>query len=87
MDRGIPPEVMLAEIRAPSRQISYLVVTPKSPISEHEKLWLELPWQKAKPLSGSVVSASAALRSLGIPGKFTTSARVDLTRSQTDHAG
>ena len=48
MDRGIPTEAVLAAMRAPSRQISYLVGTPKSQISKHEKLWLDLPWQKVR---------------------------------------
>ena len=48
MDRGIPTEAVLAEMRAPGRQISYLVGTPKSRIAKHEKLWLELPWQKVR---------------------------------------
>lgn len=48
MDRGIPTEAVLAAMRAPSRQMSYLVGTPKSQISKHEKLWLDLPWQKVR---------------------------------------
>lgn len=48
MDRGIPTEVILAEMRDPSREISYLVGTPKSKIRQHEKKWLDLPWQKVR---------------------------------------
>ena len=48
MDRGIPTEAVLAEMRAPCREISYLVGTPKSRMSKHEKLWLDLPWQKVR---------------------------------------
>ena len=48
MDRGIPTEAVLAGMRAPGRQISYLVGTPKSRIAKDEKLWLELPWQKVR---------------------------------------
>lgn len=48
MDRGIPTEAVLAAMRAPGREISYLVGTPKSRISKHEKLWLDLPWQKVR---------------------------------------
>ena len=48
MDRGIPTEAVLAAMRAPGREISYLVGTPKSRIAKHEKLWLELPWQKVR---------------------------------------
>lgn len=48
MDRGIPTEAVLAEMRAPCREISYLVGTPKSRMSKHEKLWLDLPWHKVR---------------------------------------
>src|SRR5258708_35034247 len=46
MDRGIPSEAILKEMREPERQTSYLVGTPKGKINQHEKKWLELPWQK-----------------------------------------
>ena len=48
MDRGIPTEAILAEMRDPVREVSYLVGTPKSKIKQHEKLWLDLPWQKVR---------------------------------------
>jgi hypothetical protein len=48
MDRGIPTEVVLAEMRDPVRQVSYLVGTPKSKIKQYEKKWLDLPWQKVR---------------------------------------
>ncbi len=48
MDRGIPTEEVLAEMRSPQRQTFYLVGTPKSKISQHEKQWLDLPWQKVR---------------------------------------
>jgi hypothetical protein len=48
MDRGIPTEKILAEMRSPERQTFYLVGTPKSRISQHEKQWLDLPWQKVR---------------------------------------
>lgn len=48
MDRGIPTEAILAEMRDPERELSYLVGTPKSKIKQHEKLWLDLPWQKVR---------------------------------------
>src|SRR3954449_1734840 len=48
MDRGIPSEAILAEMRDPSRPVSYLVGTPKSKIGQHEKQWLDLPWQKVR---------------------------------------
>ena len=48
MDRGIPSEEILAEMRDPSRPMSYLVGTPKSKLKQHEKKWLQLPWQKVR---------------------------------------
>jgi len=48
MDRGIPTEAILAEMRDPAREVSYLVGTPKGKIKQHEKLWLDLPWQKVR---------------------------------------
>src|SRR6266478_4802143 len=48
MDRGIPSEAILQEMRDPAREILYLVGTPKGKIQEHEKKWLDLPWQKVR---------------------------------------
>src|SRR5262252_9697354 len=48
MDRGIPTEAILKEMREPERQTFYLVGTPKGRITQHEKKWLDLPWQKVR---------------------------------------
>ena len=48
MDRGIPTEALLAEMRDPSRQMFYLVGTPKGRVNQHEKKWLDLPWQQVR---------------------------------------
>ncbi|HET9220476.1 MAG TPA: IS1634 family transposase, partial [Terriglobia bacterium] len=48
MDRGIPTEEILKELRDPQRQTFYLVGTPKSKIGQHETHWLDLPWQKVR---------------------------------------
>ena len=48
MDRGIPSEAILQEMRQPERQTFYLVGTPKGRINQHEKKWLDLPWQKVR---------------------------------------
>jgi transposase len=48
MDRGIPSEAILAEMREPERQTFYLVGTPKGRINQHEKKWLNLPWHKVR---------------------------------------
>jgi transposase len=46
MDRGIPTEATLREMR--ERNLSYLVGTPKGRINKHEKQWLELPWKQVR---------------------------------------
>lgn len=48
MDRGIPSEAILKEMREPERRTFYLVGTPKSRVRKHEKQWLDLPWQKVR---------------------------------------
>jgi transposase len=48
MDRGVPTEEILKEMRKPERQTFYLVGTPKGRINQHEKKWLDLPWQKIR---------------------------------------
>jgi transposase len=48
MDRGVPTEAILKEMREPERQTFYLVGTPRSRISEHERKWVDLPWQKVR---------------------------------------
>lgn len=45
MDRGIPTEEVLAEMRANDPPIYYLVGTPKGRLSRYEKQLLERPWQ------------------------------------------
>jgi len=48
MDRGVPSEAILKDMRDPEGQTFYLVGTPKSKINQHEKKWLDLPWQKVR---------------------------------------
>src|SRR5438309_8349231 len=48
MDRGVPTEEILKEMRQPERQTFYLVGTPKGRINQHEKKWLERPWHKVR---------------------------------------
>jgi transposase len=47
MDRGIPTEEVLAEMRQQSDTF-YLVGTSRSKIQQHERQWLDLPWQKVR---------------------------------------
>ncbi|HUD14986.1 MAG TPA: IS1634 family transposase [Terracidiphilus sp.] len=48
MDRGVPSEAILKDMREPERQTSYLVGTPKGRINQHEKQWLDLPWHQVR---------------------------------------
>jgi transposase len=47
MDRGIPTEQVLAEMRN-REAVYYLVGTPRGKMRQYEKQWLELPWQKVR---------------------------------------
>jgi len=48
MDRGIPTEAVLEEMRASDPPIHYLVGTPKGRLTQLEKKLLELPWQAVR---------------------------------------
>jgi hypothetical protein len=48
MDRGIPSEAVLAEMRAADPPVSYLVGTPKGRLSKLEKHLVTLPWQAVR---------------------------------------
>lgn len=48
MDRGIPTEEVLEEMRNSDREIFYLVGTPRSKVRRYERKWLDLPWQKVR---------------------------------------
>lgn len=49
MDRGIPTEEVLAEMRTSVPPVQYLVGTPKGRLSKLEKDLLDKPWQQARP--------------------------------------
>src|SRR5436309_2365002 len=48
MDRGIPTDEVLAEMRQSDPPISYLVGTPKGRLTKLEKALLERPWQAVR---------------------------------------
>jgi len=48
MDRGIPTEEQLREMREVDPPVAYLVGTPRGRLSKLEKPFLELPWAKVK---------------------------------------
>lgn len=49
MDRGIPTEAVLTEMRHADPPVRYLVGTPKGRLSKLEKALLDKPWQEARP--------------------------------------
>ena len=49
MDRGIPTEEVLAQMRQSDPPVQYLVGTPKGRLSRLEKDLLAKPWQEARP--------------------------------------
>ncbi len=48
MDRGIPTEETLSQMRAAQTPIHYLVGTPKGRLSKLEKAFLKLPWEQVR---------------------------------------
>jgi transposase len=49
MDRGIPTEDVLAEMRQADPPVSYLVGTPKGRLTKLEQALVALPWQSVRP--------------------------------------
>jgi transposase len=49
MDRGVPTEEVLTEMRAADPPVQYLVGTPKGRLSRLEKDLIGKPWQQARP--------------------------------------
>jgi Transposase DDE domain len=48
MDRGIPSEAVLAEMRHSDPRVRYLAGTPKGRLTRLEKRLLDKPWQQAR---------------------------------------
>ena len=49
MDRGIPTEEVLADMRAADPPVQYVVGTPKGRLTRLERELLSKPWQEARP--------------------------------------
>lgn len=49
MDRGIPTEEILGELRAADSGVRYLVGTPKGRLTRYEAALAERPWQDVRP--------------------------------------
>jgi transposase len=48
MDRGIPTEAVLEQMRQAQPQVLYLVGTPRGRLTQYEKQLAEVPWQVAR---------------------------------------
>jgi transposase len=48
MDRGIPTEAVLEQMRTAQPPVQYLVGTPRGRLSQYEKQLTEVPWQVAR---------------------------------------
>jgi transposase len=48
MDRGIPTEALLQEMRTSRHETFYLVGTSRAKVKQFEKRWLDLPWHKVR---------------------------------------
>ena len=48
MDRGIPSEALLEEMRVLRKETFYLVGTSRAKVKQYEQKWLDLPWQKVR---------------------------------------
>jgi len=48
MDRGIPTEEVLEEMRSADPPVFYLVGTPKGRLTKMEKALIELPWRSVR---------------------------------------
>ena len=49
MDRGIPTEAVLEELRPEDVKVSYLVGTPKGRLTKLEAKFVDQPWQEVRP--------------------------------------
>lgn len=49
MDRGIPTETTLTQMRTSTTSINYLVGTPRGHLTKLEKEFLNQPWQQVRP--------------------------------------
>lgn len=49
MDRGLPTEAVLTELRQGDSKVSYLVGTPKGRLTKLERELSEKPWQEVRP--------------------------------------
>jgi transposase len=49
MDRGIPTEEILEEMRSSDPPVQYIVGTPRGRLTRYEKQLLEKPWHEARP--------------------------------------
>ena len=63
MDRGVPTEAVLAEMRAADPPVQYLVGTPKGRLTRLEKGLVDKPWQR-RPAGRTSQAAATGRRAL-----------------------
>jgi hypothetical protein len=71
MDRGIPTEEVLAEMRNSKTPIHYLVGSPRGRLTQLEKAFLTKPWEDVRE----------SVRVKLIEHAFSFAAKADATRS------
>lgn len=77
MDRGVPTEEILAELRTATAPVRYLVGTPKGRLTRYEAALAERPWQDVRPeLRVKLLPSEGELYVLAESG-----ARIDKERS------
>ena len=79
MDRGVPTEAVLQEMRQTERQMVYLVGTPKARVTKYEKQWLELAWHKVRD--------SVEVKLFGQDGEFYVVAKSEVGSKRRSRSG
>src|SRR5437763_12615944 len=70
MDRGIPTEKVLTEMRAAGPPVHYLVGTPKGRLTRLEKHLIAKPWQQARPGVQSLPQRKLGVKLLAQEGEL-----------------
>jgi hypothetical protein len=66
MDRGVPTEEVLAEMRGADPPVHYLVGAPKGRLTRLEKHLVAKPWQEVRPgVQGQTIGARGRSLRLG----------------------
>jgi hypothetical protein len=80
MDRGIPTEEVLAEMRNSKTSIHYLVGSPRGRLTQLEKAFVTKPWEDVRE------SVRVKLMEHGEENMFSFAAKADAIRSHQKHS-